>query len=63
MSLRLPDDLHDALRAQAAAEHVSANELAVRVLGDALSKRRQRRDEALARIVTTDAEIIERLGR
>ena len=63
MSLRLPDELHNALRTQASAENVSANELAVRVLSDALDGRRRRRDEALARIVASDAEIIERLGK
>lgn len=63
MSLRLPDELHDALRAQAAAEHVSANELAVRVLSEALDVRKQRRDEAIARITRSDAEIFTRLAR
>lgn len=63
MSLRLPDALHDALRRQASVEHLSANELVVRVLTDALDARKRRRDELIAKIMERDAELLDRLAQ
>ncbi|MGI8647953.1 MAG: CopG family transcriptional regulator [Acidimicrobiales bacterium] len=62
MTLRLPDELHDALRKQAAAEHVSANEYAVRALDAALSSRRRLRDELIDAIAVEHAETFDRLA-
>ncbi len=62
MTLRLPDELHEALRKQAAAEHLSANEWTARVLENVLSARTRLRDELIEKIAVEDAEIFARLA-
>jgi predicted transcriptional regulator len=62
MTLRLPTELHQALRNQATAEHVSANEYAVRALDAALGARRRLRDELIEQIAVEHAETFARLA-
>lgn len=62
MTLRLPTELHEDLREQAAREHLSANEYAVRTLQSALGSRRHLLDELIEQIAVEDAEIFARLA-
>ncbi len=63
MTLRLPKELHEALKAQAISEHMSANEFAMRALSKALGARRRLRDELIERIAVEHAETFARLAR
>ena len=63
MTLRLPEELHEALRRQAAAEHLSANEYAVRTLQTTLDSRQRLRDELIERIAVEHAETFTRLAQ
>lgn len=61
-TLRLPDDLGDALRKTAEREGTSMNEVAVKAVALYTSGRVRRRDEHLATIVREDARLLARLG-
>lgn len=63
MTLRLTEEETDALRAQAAREGRSMQEIARTAIRMYVSRRAVTRDEALRRIVTEDAELLSRLAR
>ncbi|MGH3544324.1 MAG: toxin-antitoxin system HicB family antitoxin [Mycobacteriales bacterium] len=63
MMLHLPQELHTALKIQAAAEHLSVNGFALRVLREALDARRRLRDELIERIAAEHGETFTRLAR
>ena len=63
LTLRMPDDLGAAVREAADREGVSMNELLVRAARQYTSGRVRRRTEALERIATEDAGLLERLGQ
>lgn len=62
MTLRLSDEDAAALRETAEREHRSMHEVAVDAISRYTRQRTERRDEALARIVTEDAELLRRLA-
>jgi predicted transcriptional regulator len=61
-TLRLPDELGDALRQTAEREGASMNEIAIKAVALYTSGRVRRRDEHLATIVRQDARLLARLG-
>ena len=63
MTLRLPEELDDALDAIAAAEHVSKSALVVQAVAQLVERRRVRAgvDEAVDFVVSHDAELLRRL--
>ena len=62
MTLRLSTEETEALRETARREHRSMQEVAREAIAAYVSSRVRRREEALARIVAEDAELIRRLG-
>lgn len=62
MTLRLTEQETAQLRQAAEREHSSMQELARRAIREYVSRRSDLRAEALRRIVTEDAELLERLG-
>ncbi len=62
MTLRMPPQLYEAVKAEALKEHLSANEFAIRALSKAVDHRKQLRDELIERIAIEDAEIFRRLA-
>ena len=63
MSLRLTEAETEALRARAAAEGRSMQEVARQAIADYVADRPARLRAAIERIRTEDAELLERLGR
>lgn len=63
MTLRLTEDETRQLQVAAEREHISMQELARRAIREYVSRRTATRDAALKRIVTEDAELLERLAR
>ena len=63
MNLRLTDDEAEALRAKAAEEGRSMQEVARRAIAEHVSQRPARLQAAIARIRDEDAELLERLAR
>jgi predicted transcriptional regulator len=63
MTLRLTEEETEALRAQAAREGRSMQEIARTAIRVYVSRRAVTRDEALRRIVAEDAELLSRLAR
>src|SRR5215213_498182 len=62
MTLRLDDELDAALEETARREHRSKQDVVRVAIQQYTSRRSRLRDEALARIVTEDAELLRRLG-
>lgn len=62
MTLRLTDEETEALRRTAEREHRSMQEVARAAINEYTSRRLRRRDEAIGRILTEHARVIERLG-
>ena len=63
MTLRLTDEETEALRERAEREGRSMQEVARTAIRDYVASREQRLQDAIARIRTEDAELLERLGR
>jgi predicted transcriptional regulator len=63
MTLRLSDDEAEALRAQAAREGRSMQEVARSAIRDYVNRRTVTRQEALRRIVEEDRELLDRLAQ
>jgi predicted transcriptional regulator len=63
MTLRLTEEETEALRAQAAREHRSMQEVAREAIRLYLTRRAAVRAEALRRIVSEDRELLDRLAR
>jgi plasmid stability protein len=63
MTLRLTDEESEALRARAESEGRSMQEVARTAIRDYIAGREGRLQDAIARIRTEDAELLERLGR
>lgn len=63
MNLRLTDAEAEALRARAEQEGTSMNELARRAISEYVADRPRRLHEAIGRVASEDAELLERLGR
>jgi plasmid stability protein len=63
MNLRLTDDETAALRARAAKEGRSMQEVARQAINAYVAERPQRVRAAIERVRTEDAELLERLGR
>jgi hypothetical protein len=63
MTLRLNDEDTAALRVKAAEEEVSMHEVIVRAVRLYTSDRKVRLRAAIERVVTEDAELLERLSR
>lgn len=63
MTLRLTPAEAQALRETAEREHRSMQEVARSAINDYVSRRARIRDEAIARIVNEDRELLGRLGR
>ena len=62
MTVRLDDDLDAALEETARREHRSKQDVVRVAIQQYTSRRSRLRDEALARIVAEDAELLRRLG-
>jgi len=62
MTLRLSDELHEALRATAEHEHRSMQQVATAAIEQYVTARTRRRDQAIARVVARDRQILDRLG-
>src|SRR5215218_9868111 len=62
MTLRLDDELDAALEETARREHRSKQDVVRVAIQQYTSRRSRLRDEALARIVTEDADLLRRLG-
>ena len=62
MTLRLDPSTHDALRARAQAEGRSMQDVAKEAIEQYLSGRSQRIQAAIERVVTEDAELLDRLS-
>ena len=62
-TLRLPSHVQEALRLTAAREGRSENAVTVDAIERYTSERTRRRDEAIARILTEDAELLDRLAQ
>ena len=62
MTLRLTDEQAAALRATAEREGRSMHETVLRAVDEYVSKREQRRDALIKRILTEDREVLDRLG-
>lgn len=63
MTLRLTDEESEALRARAEVEGRSMQEVARTAIRDYIAGRESRLKDAIAKIRTEDAELLERLGR
>jgi len=63
MTLRLTDEESEALRARAESEGRSMQDVARTAIRDYIAGREGRLQDAIARIRTEDAELLERLGR
>jgi predicted transcriptional regulator len=63
MTLRLTDEETEALRAQAAREGRSMQEVARTAVRVYVNRRAATRDEALRRIVAEDRDLLDRLAR
>jgi predicted transcriptional regulator len=63
MNLRLSDEETEALRAKAAAEGRSMQEVARAAIADYVSDRPGRLRAAIERVATEDAELLDRLSR
>jgi predicted transcriptional regulator len=61
-TLRLPDELGDALRETAEREGTSMNDVVVKAVAQYTSGRVRRRDAHLSAIVRQDARLLARLG-
>lgn len=62
MTLRLTDEQTARLRETAAREHVSMHAAAVTAIDQYTTRRTQRRDEIIARIMIEDAEALQALA-
>lgn len=62
MTLRLDADLDRALAETAEREHASKQAIAVKAIREYTSRRTQTRDQALARILREDANLLHRLA-
>ena len=62
MTLRLPDDVHDALKATAEREGRSMQAVAVEAVRLYTTQRARRRDQTIARLVRDHAETLSRLA-
>lgn len=63
MNLRLDDDLNDALRARAKADNASMQDVAKTAIREYLSRRSDRLTNAINRVASEDAELLDRLSR
>lgn len=63
MTLRLSDEEAEALRAQAERENRSMQEVAREAIRVYVSRRVQRREQALRRIVDEDRDLLDRLAQ
>jgi plasmid stability protein len=63
MTLRLSDDETDALRARAALEHRSMQEVAREAIAAYISYRSDRLRLAIRTVATEDAELLDRLSK
>jgi predicted transcriptional regulator len=63
MTLRLTDEETDDLRRTAERENRSMQDVARQAIREYVQRRTRLRDEALARIVVEDAELLDRLAR
>lgn len=63
MTLRLSSEAQEALRATALREGRSQHAVVMEAIERYTSDRARRRDEAIARIVAEDAELLDRLAR
>ena len=62
MTLRLPDELQDALRTTAEREHRSMQAVALEAIERYTSERARRLDAVVDRVLADDADLIHRLG-
>lgn len=62
MTLRLPEDVQEALRLTAARENRSMQAIVIDAIERYTSERNRRRDELIARILVEDAELLEDLA-
>jgi hypothetical protein len=63
MTLRVPDDMGDRLRAEAESASVSINQAIVTAIDEWLAKRAEERaDEVFAQIAAERADLLHRLG-
>ncbi|MBK5248396.1 MAG: hypothetical protein JJE50_03030 [Actinomycetales bacterium] len=62
MTLRLPPDVKEALRATAARENRSMQAVAIDAIERYTSERTRRRDEILARILVEDKDLLDDLA-
>jgi plasmid stability protein len=63
MTLRLDERTHEELRARAAAEGRSMQEVAQQAIEEYLRNRSSRLQSAIAVVATEDAELLDRLSR
>ncbi|MEO6085151.1 MAG: hypothetical protein ABIQ18_18760 [Umezawaea sp.] len=63
MTLRLTDEENDDLRRTAERENRSMQDVARQAIREYVQRRTRLRDEALARIVVEDAELLDRLAQ
>lgn len=63
MTLRLDEKTNDALRLRAEAEGRSMQDVAKQAIAEYLDRRPTRLQEAIARVATEDAELLDRLSR
>jgi hypothetical protein len=63
MNLRLTDAQTEALRARAASEGRSMQEIAVKAIEEYVADRPRRLRDAIERVRTEDAELLERLSK
>ena len=63
MTLRLDETTHEELRARAAAEGRSMQEVAQQAIVEYLRNRPARMQAAISRVATEDAELLDRLSR
>jgi predicted transcriptional regulator len=63
MTLRLDDITREALRARAEVEGRSMQDVAKQAIVDYLDRRPARLQDAISRIATEDAELLDRLSR
>jgi predicted transcriptional regulator len=63
MTLRLTEEETAALRRRAEVEHTSMQDIARRAIATYVADRPQRLTQAIASVVTDDAELLDRLSR
>lgn len=63
MTLRLDEETHEALRARAAAEGRSMQEVVQQAIAEYLRDRSARIQSAISTVASEDAELLERLSR